>query len=657
MLSALGGLSLARPGALWIALALVPVVVLYFLRMRFKRKAIGSTYLWRQLAGSTSGGDALKRRSVLLLLLQAAAIALAAFAASGPSLVSRRILEPGIVFIIDVSASMGSRDCADPRHSRTISRVEAATVAASREIGALGDSIPVMTFACSAQARPLLSAPTLDKAAAAASLGRLAAGSEAFSEAPCADELAAWLSGNEGAWRARVFTDGGLDLGGERLSAVFGGELGLVAFGSSGASVGVTGLRLEGSDGGARASFTLWNGWPTESSVPVRIARGGKELAAAVVRAAPGWSRSSVELGGKIEDGAYSLSLERASKGLEGAPGDAYYLSIGRQRALSAILVGRSDPFLKAALAYGGISYATLEKFPAALAGESSAGGAAAGKAAIEVPDIAIVEAAEVPAGARCNLLVFGRPPSDAPLQARGNVSGAIASTGSSHPLSRFVSWEGARAEAGMGYALRGKAVVLATIGGVPSLVAWEREGYRCLACGIDLSRSDLGLKSAFPVLLQNFFQWCVPPVDDQSAYTLVAGESARRAEPDSFRVRGGVDLVRSGPVVALTARETGLFEWEAGTAKGYIAANVPSSELDAAPRTLRIAAATGNPLAAATEKTLVAAEHTRSTSLGGIAAALLALCLAAEWLAWKGRAKGHGKGAANRAPREGDAS
>ncbi len=620
-------LSFANPAALLIALAIAPVALLYFLRMRFRRKAVGSTYLWKPLIAATSGGDALKRRSILLLLLQAAAIALAAFSAAGPALSSRRVLRPGTAFLIDVSASMAARD------DGSKSRVEAAVEAARLEIAALGNDVPIMAFACSSTARPLLGEATLDKAKASAALRSVSAGSEAFAESPCADAVSAWTARNEGAWQARLFTDGGLDLGGRRIASAFGGSLGVVTVGSKGGSVGVTGLRLEREGSGPLIGrFTVWNGWPTARTARLRIARGKEELAAGAVIAAPGWSVASLDLPGALEDGAYTVSVAREGGDLASAPGDAYRLSVSARRALTVLLVGRSDPFLKAALAYGGIAFSSSPEFPEKV------------EADIVIVDSAGDAPSPVPSGARCNLLVFGKPPADAPFAARSLTSGPIVSAEPSHPLSRFVSWEGAKAEAARAYGLRaaadrGAALVLATAGGAPILVAWEKGGYRSLACGIDLARSDLGLKSAFPVLLQNFFQWCVPRVDDQSVFTLVAGETARRAlgsapgsaGGDAFKARG-VEVERTGPIVSLTARDAGIFEWAEGSSKGYIAANVPAGELDEAPRSLQAVESGGGAATA-----LASSEQTRTAPLGGWAALLLAACLAGEWIAWKG--------------------
>ena len=304
-------IALERPGALWLALLVIPVVALYFLRMRFRRKEVGSTFIWRSLARSTTGGETLRRRSILLLLLQAAAVAAAAFAAAGPSILSRRVLEPGVAFLVDVSASMAVRDCA--AGGKAASRVQAAAAAAAAEIDALGKGIPMALFACSDSARLLLGEPTLDKAAAKASLRELEAGSAAFDESACADGVSAALSRAEGSWSARVFTDGGLALGGARLSAAFDGALGAVLVGSSAASVGAAGLRLESSPGaGPRAAFSLWNGRAASADIEVRITRKGAVLASGTVRNLtkgsehrakpfPAFMRSIIEAGGLIE--------------------------------------------------------------------------------------------------------------------------------------------------------------------------------------------------------------------------------------------------------------------------------------------------------------------------------------------------------------------
>lgn len=632
MLSAGTALAFARPGALWIGLVLIPIVLLYFLRMRFRRKEVGSSFIWRGLAQKTAGGQTLRRRSLLLLLLQAAAVLAAAFSAAGPSLLSRESVEPGVVFLIDASASMASRDCPSPG-GKADSRLSAAIAAASKEIDSLGDRVPIMAFACALSPKALLAAPTRDKAQAKAALRSIAEPrGEGFDEGACADGVAAWLSRAGGSWSCRAFTDGGFDLGGKAFAGAFkAGGFSSSIVGASGNSVGVAGLRLEeAGPGKTRAVFSVWNGNSESKSIRVQLTRGkdGEEALASASLVAPrGWSTASIAAAPKIEEGAYELAIERGEDQVPSAPGGSSFLSVSARRPLSVLLVGREDPFIKAALAHQGISFSSLPSFPSSLADPKG------GKA----PDLVIVDSVAVPAGAACNLLVFGFPPSDAPIAARARVSGAIAAANEGeHPLARFLSWEGAQADACLTYAVKGQAVVLATTGGKPSIAAWEKDGYRSMACGVDLAKSDLGLKGAFPVLLQNFIQWCSPRADEQSAYTLSVGEVARRLEGEGWKpLSPSIEAQRSGPALLVSIRESGIFEWESGADRGYIAANVPASEMDIGPRSLAPTLSSGAASGGKAGAVLASVERETSKPLGGAAAALLALLLAAEWLAW----------------------
>ena len=610
-------LSLANPSMLWLLLLLAPVVVLYFLRMRFRRQSVGSTFIWKSLVGKTSGGNVLRMRSLLLLALQCAAVAIGALAAAGPVAREKRILRPGTAFLIDVSASMASDD-----EEGYADRARKAAAAVASEIDAMGRDERVMVFACASGARALLPEPTLDKAAARASLKSLAAGSEAFSEGACADELSAWLALREESWRACLVTDGGLDMGGRRISTVFDGALRVIPVGGNGRSIGVSGLRLEtGPDGSRRAAFSLWNGFPVEKEASLVLEREGGGTERASLAARPGWSRALLPLKGGLSsgptEGAYTLRLERAPGEGGAAPGAECYLSVARKRAVSVLLVGRDDPFLRAALAYGGIAVAGSASFPASLFDEEAEGR----------PDIVISSSPSLPEGLRCDILCFGAVPPDAPVSVEGRTSGILASAASAHPLLRFVDWSGARAESGFAYRVAEGADVVAAIGGKAAVVAWRRNGYRAAAFGVDLVDSDLGLKSAFPVFLQNFIQWCVPRADDQSMYTLVAGEAARRAEGASFEVEGAA-VSRDGSVAVIDAPEAGFFAWRRRGSSGALAVNVPAGERDAAPPHIDAAREGRSP---------ASAEISLEVPLRTPLVLLFLICVAAEWFLWRG--------------------
>jgi len=643
-------LTLSVPGAGWLALTIIPIAILYFLRMRFRRTEVGSLYIWKTLVDETAGGKALRFRSLTLLALQAAAALLAAAAAAGPAFVERSLTRPGTAILIDVSASMAAVDETEAgtasAETARISRAAKAATLAKETLAALGRDEPAAVFACGAGLRELAEAGK-DRGSAALALSKVRATDEGFSEAAVSDSLKAWLAGREEPWRAVLFTDGGLDLGGERIAAALEGNLRIVTVGSSGDSVGATGLRLDADEriGSRIARFSLWNGGSRPRELAATVDRDGAIVAAATIEAPPGWSISSIPIAGEALQGAYTLALDPGSKTLRDlqAPGSRAYLAVYPVRSLSVLLAGRDDPYLRAALSHEGIAYRWVAQIPDPLP--------------LPAPDLVVADGVPVPANLGANLLAFGALPPDAPIRAGGAASGALATADPSHRLSRFVEWGGIRIEGGRSYArapaarppggedagaplagsplagspLAGAPQAIASAGGAIVIAAWERAGYKAVACGIDLARTGLGDSEAFPVFVRNVIDWTFPRVDEQSAYTLVVGERVGRAEPDSFSVEGGaVEIARPGGLARLVARRSGLSAWERGGARGYIAANPPAGELDIAPRPLSIGQAESK------DALLSSTYAERTIPLAEAAIALCIALLAAEWILWR---------------------
>ncbi len=568
-----------RPLFLVLGLISLPIILLYFLRMRFRKKDIGSIFLWRSLIKPSSGGKRLRRRSILLLLLQLAAAMAAAFAAAGPALRTRSLVPPGVAFIVDTSASMATRDLGEER------RLNAAVNAASAAIDELEKNTPIAVFSAAALTKAVLAKPTSDKAAVKAALRALETEGGAFNETLCVNTLNAFLAGEKGAWNLVLFTDGGASLQGRGLASAFGGSIRYSLVGGQGKSVAVSAPRFAlTEDGRTLLDFTVWNGYPDARDIALKLERLDESLAAFSVSAEPGWSRLEEPVRFTPSQGAYLLTLERSDPAVGNAPGDSAYLVIGKPKKISALLIGRRNPFIEAVLDFEGIAYTTSEVFPMELLAASSL------EAGYFRPDIVVSDGASIPSGAEFGLVLFGEPPPDSPLVVSGRVSGVLGAApgAANHPLSRFLDWEGTVAQDSLSYTLKGEALVLAELAGENVIAAWERNGYRCLVSGIDLARSDLGLKSAWPILFQNYLQWFSPRTNEQSEFTLTAGESVRRLASDRFQVDDpSVALERLGPTCILTPRQSGLFQWRDGEEHGWIAVNVPTTEIDIAPKPL----------------------------------------------------------------------
>lgn len=614
-------LTFAAPALLWLGLALLPVVALYLLRRRFRRRPSGSNFLWNRVAGRAPGSSRPELRSLFLLALQIAAALCAVLAAAGPAMAHRGTAERGLAILVDVSASMATEDLVDAAGFPE-SRVAAAARAALGLVEDLAPGRPVAVFACSAGLRPL-AGPESGRGQVAAALGELAPTDAGFRELPVAEAYAAWLASQGGAWEAVLFTDGGLDSGGEALAAASGG-LRIETLGGTGRGGGVAGLRIEdgvrpGTRSGTRtriASFRAFNGGGAALPATARLERDGALLAETALVLAPGWSSCEFAFPAGSLEGGYELSLSSGGRAFGHT-----WLSVHAAPPRRVLLVGRDDPYLRAALAYPGIELFASADFP--------------GQATLSSLDLVVAEGVRAPAGLASPLLSIAALPEskeggDAVPEPGPLASGALATLPGSHPLARFVSWEGASAEASLSILPSSGTSALATAGGKVVAAAWTDEGVQRAFIGFDPARSDFGLSPSWPIFVANLLGWCAPREEPQSAYSIEAGSVVQRALPAGFRLEGrdAPALERGGRLSLLEAGRAGLYRWSAEGDSGWLAVNMPAEELDASPRIL--AEPERRPLPFATR------EPPRR-DLSPIPLAGLLVFLVAEWLVWRG--------------------
>lgn len=116
-------LSWGEPRAFWFTLVIIPIIFFYFLGMRFRRQPVSSIYIWSRLQMTSRGAKKLRYWSVLLLLIQVLAAA-AVMTLARPAWVAQRLEQPGMVYILDVSASMSAQDVEGGRLAQAKSILE-----------------------------------------------------------------------------------------------------------------------------------------------------------------------------------------------------------------------------------------------------------------------------------------------------------------------------------------------------------------------------------------------------------------------------------------------------------------------------------------------------------------------------------------------------
>lgn len=561
-------LSFEHPALLWGLLGLLPLLLLHLLRRRFRRRPSGSIWIWRRLASSASGARKPGLRALLLLALQTGAFTLAILGAAGPALLRPASLEGGLGILIDVSGSMGTRDL-PVAGGKMESRLEAAKARAAEILRSLPPGRPAALFAC-AGSLEVLAGPERARGPLLAALGRLAAGDGSFREARVAEDLRAWLSLRPESWDFLLLSDGGLELGGRSLAALLGQGLSFEGIGGGEGGLGLGSLHLEAEGKTSLASFRVWNGSGETKELRVELGREGKALWQGPVSAPPGWSEAARTLPVNKLEGLWELGWKAgASEGL-------YRLLYEAPPPRRLLLLGPRDPWLLAALEGEGTIVEGLPALPSA---------------PLPPYDLVVAEALQAPDGLGSPLLSLGAIPEGAPLEAGPLAAGDLSFVGSG-PLLRFVGGAGSRVSRSLSF-LPGPGVrILARAGGRIVGASWEKGGYPRLALGFLPGDSTLVLSADWPLLLRNLLEEAAPRSGPETAYTLVAGDLARRPLPEGFALAGaGAPKVHPGrPLSSLEPGSAGLFAWRAGKLAGRLAVNPPVEELDRRRRSLAAA-------------------------------------------------------------------
>ena len=105
----MGGIELLNPKGLWLLTALVPLIVLYILKIRRQRVTVSSTWLWAAAQRDLLAKQPFKRLiAELPLVLQILALIALAIALARPAVRGGRIAGDHVAIVIDASASMGT---------------------------------------------------------------------------------------------------------------------------------------------------------------------------------------------------------------------------------------------------------------------------------------------------------------------------------------------------------------------------------------------------------------------------------------------------------------------------------------------------------------------------------------------------------------------
>jgi len=473
---------LLDPAGLLAGLLALPILALWVLRPRRRRRVIGSTLLWRQALDNVQASHPWQRlRWHVLLALQLAAIALFALSLARPFRLMASDLSGQTFVLLDASASMQATDVKPSRFS-----------AAKQQIGQAIDRIPPgaqMTIVLMADEPRLVVARSGDKGALHAALDA-ARPTNGNANLAAALSLIAPLLVDDPRARVLVYSDGGTD------DAT---RLGQLPF-------AVTWVRVGGpADNVAIAAFAVTVG----DNGPVALARVANDGAHAASGQIGLWTD------GRLYDlRAYSLAAGASvAETWDGLPAGAQTLEarlsgpdalalddradavVSSGPSTRVLLLTTGNPFLEQAL--------KLTPGVRLSVADHDSGTASA--------DVVVYDGVAPAALPAANVLLIHPPAGKLPWSIGADRPVGLLRTLGPSSLDRFLDLSQVHVRTTRQMTLPADADAVIADPAGPLVAVGQAARDRVGVIGFDLHQSDLPLDPSFPVLISNLIGWLTP--------------------------------------------------------------------------------------------------------------------------------------------------
>jgi Ca-activated chloride channel homolog len=481
----------------------LPLVLLYFLKVRRRERQVSSLLLWDTTKRDREASAFFQRlQRDPLIILQVLALLMLATALARPTVTVMGHGARKVVVVLDTSASMKARDVPSSRFAQA--QAEAAGL-----VSHLGEGAEVMVIEAGVQPK------------VAAALGRdrhRALGAIASAQAKDLPNRVAEgvrtaraLVANDQSAEIYVFTDGVGPLGDER--ELKDPRIRWVNVGRGGRNVGITNLSVRKNYYGAfdyQAFVSLVNYTPETQDFAFSLDLDDKPIAEKSVTLEPNVRRSVVLPFSNTGGGTVTARL-RINDDL--ASDNVAYAVLPPPRKINVVLVSNGNLFLEKVLRTD--PQVQLEvKAP-----DQYQGGMADG-------DVVVLDSAHVPRVGPGRFIFVNTVPGDVPIEVMGRLERpTIMDWDRNHMVMRHVDL----AKVVIEDAVRirplaaGRPLVEAT--GSPLIYALEEQDRKAIFFGFDLFKTDFPLRVAFPLILSNSLRWLHPSGIDQASLQFAAGQ------------------------------------------------------------------------------------------------------------------------------------
>ncbi len=514
-------MSFLLPSAFWLAACAVPIVVFYILKVRLRRQPVSTNLFWRQIYEEKPPRSIWQYlRHLLSLLAQLALLALLVLAIADPYLPWELLQARRIVVVIDRSASMQADDIPSTRFAAAIDaavaqvdrlrfRDELAIIAAGPE--------PEVVAGMSGHV------PTLKRVLRGLTV------SDSPTNLAAAIDLAKQLVGKHPHGQVLVFTDGCVDAPAEPKIAQTAANSNAptdeptvcyLTFGTRASNVGITQLQVRRSlvdPLGYETLVSIFNA--SDRDVQCRLELTLEDLPVDVLplKLKPNekWQRSlqktSVEGGiltAKLTQVTASQSSSPTTDGTESKQDDQNSPSpnvLAIDDMASAILAPR-EPQRVLLVTEGNLF---LQKV-------FQANPLVKCEVVKEIPkewpqDAIVVLHRQVPAELPPGNVIVVEPAAACNAWDLGDTieNPIVTQQQNDSPLMAHVRLDNVLMPAAKRLAFKfSPDVLVATVTGDPIYASIKRDGGKCLVLSVDLDRSDLTFRTAFPILMTNALNW-----------------------------------------------------------------------------------------------------------------------------------------------------
>jgi Ca-activated chloride channel family protein len=496
-------MSFLSPLALTTFALALPLVLLYFLKVRRRERTVSSLLLWEASRRDREASAFFQRlqRDPLLLLqilaLLALTVALARPAATIMGHGARKV-----VIVLDTSASMKATDVSPSRFA--VARREAAAL-----VSRLGEGAETMVIEAGVQPR-VVAALGRDRDAALAAI-RAAEPHDLPNRVIEAVHTARALVGTDARAEIHVFTDGAYQLASSPEST--DPRVRWIGVGRGGQNVAITSLAVRKNYYGSfdyQAFASLVNYSREPQTFDFKLDVDGKTIAEKSVSLEPSVRRALV-LPFSHTGGGTVVARVKVDDDL--ASDDVAYAVLPPPRKIAVLLVSPGNLFLEKVLKTDpqvNLDVRTPEQYQGGM-GEA---------------DVVVVDSVSVPRVGPGRYVFVNTVPNDVPLEVLGRIERpTVMDWDRSHPVMRHVEFAKVAIEDAMRVRpLTAGRPLVEAVGG-PLIYVVEEPDRKALFIGFDLFKTDFPLRVAFPLILSNGLRWLHPAGLDQSSLQLAAGQ------------------------------------------------------------------------------------------------------------------------------------